>query len=113
MVANDLGLNPKWLNSDPKGLAKDMRKGWESRVFLVYSETNLQIFSISREDMIFSKFYAYCDRQKDIDDLVALNVSLYEIKEAYELTLKKDGNPLWPKHVESQLVKLKKRMGYE
>jgi hypothetical protein len=63
--------------------------------------------------MIFSKFYAYCDRQKDIEDIVALKATINEIKDAFELTKLKDGNPLWPKHVETQLLKLKKRLGYE
>lgn len=113
LVAKDLGLKPKWLNAEPKSLARDMRPGWEDRIFLIHSNTNLQIFSISREDMIFSKFYAYCDRQKDIEDIVALKTTIIEINEAFELTKLKDGNPLWPKHVETQLLKLKKRLGYE
>lgn len=113
LVAKDLGLKPKWLNSEPKSLARDMRLGWEDRIFLVYSDTNLQIFSISREDMVFAKFYAYCDRQKDLEDIIALKVTLSEINEAFELTKLKDGNPLWPKHVETQLLKLKKRLNYE
>jgi hypothetical protein len=113
LVAKDLGLKPKWLNTEPKSLARDMRSGWEGRIFLIYQDTNLQIFSISREDMIFAKFYAYCDRQKDIEDIISLRATPSEINEAFELTKLKDGNPLWPKHVESQLLKLKKRLGYE
>jgi hypothetical protein len=113
LVAKDLGLKPLWLNSEPKALARDMKPGWEERIFLIYEESHLKVFSISREDMIFSKFYAYCDRQKDIEDLVSLKVTSSEINEALNWTKTMDTNPLWPKHTEDQAQKLRKRLGYE
>lgn len=111
-VANELDLHKDWLNSDPKNLGKDMRSGWEERVIQVYHASNLTIFSISREDMIFSKFYAYCDRQKDILDLVALKPSMEELERAITLTRTIDGNPGWPEYVDKQANKLKQRLGY-
>ncbi len=30
-----------------------------------------------------------------------------------EYTKLKDGHPLWPKHVDAQVLKLKKRLGYD
>lgn len=113
LVAKDLGLRPDWLNSEPKGLARDMRQGWEERIFLLHSDTHLKVYSISREDMIFAKFYAYCDRQKDIDDLVALKLKEYEIQNALDFTKTKDAHVLWPKHCVDMASKLKKRLGYE
>lgn len=113
LVANDMGLKPKWLNSEPKSLALDMKSGWENRIFSIYEESNLKVYSISRSDMIFAKFYAYCDRQKDIEDLVSLKVTIEELNEAAEFTKPKDGHPLWSKHVDEQAKKLKKRLGYE
>jgi hypothetical protein len=80
---------------------------------LIHEDSHLKVFSISRVDMIFSKFYAYCDRQKDIEDLVSLKVTLFEISEALDWTKTKDANPLWPKHTEDQAKKLRKRLGYE
>ncbi len=112
-VADQLGLNPNWLNTEPKGLAKDMTPGWEKRIFEVYKSACLIVHSISREDMIFAKFYAYCDRQKDLQDLIDLRVTSPEIDKAAELTIQKDGHALWPKYVKEQQLKLKQRMGYE
>lgn len=112
-VADQLGLNPHWLNTEPRGLAKDMTPGWEKRIFEVYRSTCLIVHSISREDMIFAKFYAYCDRQKDLQDLIDLKVSLKEIESAAQLTTQKDAHPLWPAYVKEQLQKLKQRMGYD
>jgi hypothetical protein len=62
--------------------------------------------------MIFAKFYAYCDRQKDLQDLVDLKVTIQEIDIAVQLTRQKDGHPAWPEYVEEQKQKLKQRMGY-
>jgi hypothetical protein len=112
-VANILGLNSSWLNSDPIGLADDLAKGWKDRVIQVYTNIHLKVFSISREDMIFAKFYAYCDRQKDIYDLVDLAPTSDEIERAAKLTLSMDANVDWPAYVEIQKHKLKKRMMYE
>jgi hypothetical protein len=111
-VADQLGLSPHWLNAEPKGLAKDMTPGWQARIFEVYRSTGLVVHSISREDMIFSKFYAFCDRQKDLQDLVDLKVTQTEIENAAILTIQKDAHPLWPKYVREQEDKLKDRMGY-
>jgi hypothetical protein len=113
LVAKDLGLKPLWLNTEPKSLGRDMKPGWKERIFLIHEDSHLKVFSISRSDMIFSKFYAYCDRQRDIEDLVSLKVTSEELLEAADYTKLKDGHHLWPQHVEMQAQKLKKRLGYE
>lgn len=113
-VSEQLGLSPQWLNSDPKGLAAEMAAGWEARVFEVYASANLIVQSISRRDMIFAKFYALCDRQRgDAQDLMDLQVTEDEIDVAANLTALKDSNPNWPKHVEEERQKLKRKLGYE
>ncbi len=112
-VAGDLGLKSEWLNAEPKALSLDMKPGWEQRVFLIFEDTHLKVYSISRSDMIFSKFYAYCDRQKDMQDLISLKVTKEELFEAKEFTKLKDGNPLWPAHVEQQAKKLELRLKHE
>ena len=100
-------------NAEPKALSLDMKPGWEQRVFLIFEDTHLKVYSISRSDMIFSKFYAYCDRQKDMQDLISLKVTKEELFEAKEFTKLKDGNPLWPAHVEQQAKKLELRLKHE
>jgi hypothetical protein len=112
-VASQLGLNPNWLNCAPRGLARDMTPGWEERIFEVYNSSCLIVHSISREDMIFAKFYAYCDRQKDLQDLLDLKVTKSEVEKAAQMTVQKDAHPLWPKYVKEQELQLKQRLGYE
>lgn len=111
-VADQLGVTESWLNSNPKALAKDMTPDWESRIVKIYSASNLMVYSISRQDMIFAKFYAYCDRQKDLNDIIDLKVTETELIEAADLTRKMDGHPLWPKHVNEQFEIIRKKLGH-
>lgn len=112
-VANELGLPAKWLNTDAKSLLRDLESGWEERTFEVYKNSHLEVSSIARADMIFAKFYAFCDRGRDLNDLVDLKVTSAEIDAASEQTKNKDGNPLWPTLVAEKTAELKKVMGYE
>jgi len=58
-VAEDLGLDSHWLNAGPSSIVKDLKVGWDKRVQIVFNESNLVVYSISREDLIFSKFWAF------------------------------------------------------
>lgn len=111
-VSEELGLTERWLNSDPKGLVKDLSNGWDRKILKVYSASNLEIYSISRQDLIFSKFWAYCDRQKDENDLIDLQVTELELNIAVKKTKMMDANEIWPDYVEEQALKLKRKLGY-
>ncbi len=112
-VSQDLGLDDHWLNCGPESISKDLAEGWESRVFEVFNASNLTVFSISRNDLIFTKFWALCDRQKDKQDLIQLKPSLIELKDAIKQTLTKDQNPHWAEWVNKQGDILRKELGYE
>ncbi len=112
-VANDLGLDTHWLNSDPETISRDLQKGWEERVFEVFKDSNLVVYSLSRGDLIFSKFWALCDRQKDKQDLILLKPTLKELEDAIAQTVSKDGNPTWGEWVKKQGTLMKRELGYE
>jgi hypothetical protein len=111
-VANDLGLDPHWLNCGPETIAKDLATGWDKRLIEVFIASNLTVFSISRSDLIFSKFWALCDRQKDKEDLLLINPTPEELDIAVKLTITKDANPDWPEWVLRQSILLKKELGH-
>ncbi len=112
-VADDLGLDHHWLNNGPTSITTDLREGWQERVIEIFKASNLTVFSISREDLIFSKLWAMCDRGKDEQDLLLLNPSKSELESAIEFVKTKDGNPKWPAHVKEQSNILKRKLGYE
>ena len=71
-VAEELGLNPRWLNADVEhvGVLPD---GWAGRRQRVGQFGELYVYAVGREDLIAMKFYA--GRDQDLDDLDALVVT--------------------------------------
>ncbi|HAZ11562.1 MAG: hypothetical protein A2X86_21600 [Bdellovibrionales bacterium GWA2_49_15] len=112
-VAEDLGLDSHWLNSGPGSIVQDLKDGWEKRVQEIFKDTNLVVYSIARDDLIFTKFWALCDRQKDFEDLILLKPTLAELNQAVEYTKTRDANPDWTNWIDKQAKRLKKELGYE
>jgi hypothetical protein len=112
-VANDLKLDAHWLNDGPSSLVRDLAPGWEKRVEEVFRDTNLVVYSIARKDLIFSKFWAMCDRQEDKQDVLLLRPSKEELRNVVEYTKTKDANPDWPEWVIKQGHRIGKELGYE
>jgi len=112
-VAGELRLSDLWLNSHADSLTRELPGDWQSLIEPLYSGSNLEIFGISRRDMILSKFWAYCDRDDDMDDLLKLHPTRDELDAAIRWTTTKDGNPDWPRHVQLKASSLKRGLGYE
>lgn len=114
-VAKDLSLNPNWLNDDvQKIFSRDLPVNWEARTFKIYSASHLLVQSLSKLDLAILKFLAECDRQKDLEDLVDLNLSETEIDEVVRHALTRNpGGSNWPEIVAEVKHKLRKKMQYE
>ena len=110
---SDLGLDEDWFNNGPALLAGDLPEGWQSRRVPLYRGKALVLITLGRIDCLRAKIFAYLDRQKDLDDCVALKPSPDELKECYPWLQERDLNPLWPQHVRTSLILIAKRMGYE
>jgi len=57
-----------------------------------------------------TKLLGLCDRGADLNDCVDMNPTEKEIDEAMPWVKEYDGNPMWPKHVENELTKLKNEL---
>lgn len=113
-VAIELRLSEYWLNSHADSLTKDLPKGWDTDLVLVFNGMRLKIFSLSRMNIIRSKFWASCDREEDdMDDLVKLKPSMQELQDSVNWTLPLDGNPEWHEQVQRIARKLKSKLGYD
>jgi len=114
-VAHDLGFDSDWLNDDVRKIfAKDLPKNWEARAFEIYLESHLVIKSLSKLDFALLKFLAECDRQKDLQDLVDLNLSESEIDKVVKHALSRDpGSNNWPQVVAEVQAKLRRKLRYE
>lgn len=111
-LAKNLSLHSGWLNNGPESLAEDLPKGWEDRTKEVYRDSNLIVKSLGRKDLLFSKFYAACDRGDDIEDILLIKPNEQELAEAKAWFLEKDAAEIWPSIVEEMLGELRKRMGH-
>ena len=98
-IAQKHNLAEDWLNNGPASLIHDLEIGWQDRTTLLYMGQHLTIRVLSRQDLIFSKLYAMCDRREDIRDLLAMKVTNEELQIAGTLVKEKDGNPNWPEWV--------------
>jgi len=93
-------------------LAEDLPTGWEDRTREVYRGSNLIVKSLGRKDLLFSKFYAACDRGDDIEDILLIKPNEQELAEANAWVLEKDAAEIWPSIVEEMLAELRKRIGH-
>lgn len=115
-VADELGLSNDWLNDKPrKFYAKDLPTGWEERVFEVYGASHLIVKSVSDFDLATLKFIAECDRNKDLQDIVDLNLSEQDIRRVVRHAITRDPGDIknWPEIVAKVQTRLRKKMGYE
>jgi hypothetical protein len=105
-------LYEDWLNNGPESLIRDLPAGWDGRSVPLYSGRALQLRTLGRLDLLRSKLYAFCDRQQDLEDCVALKPSEAEILECLPWLEERDGNPMWPAHVRKSIAVLAKRLGH-
>lgn len=116
LVANDLDLDEGWLNDKPrKFYAKDLPSFWENRTFDVFTASHLNVKSVSNFDLAALKFLAECDRNKDLQDIVDLNLSEQEISQVTKHALVRDPGDIknWPAIVAKVEERLRRKMGYE
>jgi Nucleotidyltransferase of unknown function (DUF6036) len=110
----DLELNPEgWFNNGPISLIRDLPPKWKMRLVTIFKGKALVLETLGRSDLLKSKLYALCDRDRDLDDCVALEPTNDEIEECREWVLKGDGNELWPKRVDEMFKLLKKELKIE
>ncbi len=105
-------LEENWLNNGPETLIRDLPAGWEDRTVPLFSGRALQLRTLGRLDLLRSKLYAFCDRQQDLEDCVALQPTREEILECLPWLEERDAHPMWPTHVRNSIAILSKRLGH-
>jgi hypothetical protein len=111
---NKLGsqVAKNWLNNGPISLKSNLPSGWEKRLTPVHSGKAIALQCLGRPDLLKTKLYAYCDRQTDKDDCLALSPNQKELAECLEWVKIQDTNQSWPSHVEKQFNLLAKELGH-
>lgn len=105
------GLWDRWFNNGPRSLIRDLPPGWEDHLQLIFEGESLKLLTLGRLDLLRSKLFAYCDRQQDVDDCVALAPTGEELRTCLPWLEERDANPDWPRHVRVSLAALAKEVG--
>lgn len=109
----ETGLDAEWLNNGPADLAEDLPRGWRERTIPLFEGTALRLRTLGRLDLLRTKLFAYCDRQQDFNDCVALAPTAGELAECRPWVEARDGHPGWPGHVAISFRALQERMGHD
>jgi hypothetical protein len=115
-VAHELDLHTDWLNDKPlRFFAKDLPVGWAERTVNLYQKSHLCVQSVSDFDLAVLKFLAECDRAKDFQDLVDLNLSEKEIVKVVQHALTRNPGDAknWHEIVARVEQRLRRKLGYE
>ena len=103
----------RWFNNGPRSLTRDLPAGWERDLQPLFEGASLVLRTLGRLDLLRSKLFAYCDRQQDVDDCLALAPTTEELRACLPWLEARDANPLWPDHVRTSLRALGKELGYD
>ncbi len=113
IIAKGGDLKSDWFNNGPASLMEVLPKEWRTRTQALFSGQALNLQTLGRSDLLLSKFFAYCDRQQDLPDCIALKPTKTEILDSIDWLRYQDANPGWPDHVNKSMAALAKRLGYE
>jgi hypothetical protein len=105
-------IKANWLNNGPESLKKALPKHWRLRLEKLYLGKALTLHTLGRSDLLKSKLFAYCDRGQDLKDCIEMTPSQADLYGALDWVKSQDANPGWPHHVEMQIAKLAKKLGY-
>ena len=107
-------LNPdNWFNNGPDGLVHDLPNGWRVGLVKIFEGKSLSLLTLGRIDLLKTKLYAYCSRETDFDDCIALKPTEEELKQCKQWVIEGDGNPLWPQVVDDYFSRIRERLKYE
>jgi hypothetical protein len=111
-VAKKLQIGQDWLNNQVHPLGKRLGKDWKLKCQCVYQGKAITLKSISRQDLINSKFHATIERTgKDYTDILWLKPTLEELETARNYALKLGATENYPIFVTGYFNEIKKDLG--
>ena len=107
-------LDPnQWLNNGPISIIRDLPSKWQERTIKIFQGRALTLSTLGRLDLLKTKLYAYCDRDIDFNDCLALKPTREELNSCLPWVVEGDGNPLCKQRVLSQFKILNKALENE
>ncbi len=109
--AKENHLPLEWLNCGPAESATYLPKGWDQRLENVFQGKCLRLVTLGRIELLMTKCWAYCDRERDLPDIVALKPTSSELDKIEAWLKPLDANPDWPSYVVKIFLSLRKECG--
>jgi hypothetical protein len=109
----ETSLKENWLNSGPESLRKYLRPRWQARLIPLFNGKAISFQTLGRIDFIGTKVLAYCDREFDLKDCIAMKPTRQELLEIIPWVQSYDTNKSWPEYVEQKMKYLARVLGYE
>jgi hypothetical protein len=113
MRQRGIELADTWLNNGPSSLSKVLPEGWRHRTQPAFSGRALVLETLGRADLLKTKLFALCDRGTDLADCIAFSPTAEELEEAMPWVTLQDANDVWPSHVESTILDLRRRLAHD
>ena len=76
----------------------------------VYQGRFLQLKSLGKTELLMTKCWAYCDRERDIEDIIAMQPSERDLENVTRWLKPLDGNPDWSTYVEERMREVLNRI---
>ena len=108
----ELQLKENWINNGPASLIRELPPGWREGLTPIFSGKALNLTTLSRMDLLRTKLFAFCDRDQDLQDCMALHPSPKELDTCFDWVANRDANPDWPENVRRHFTLLGKRLGH-
>ena len=102
-----------WINNGPETLIRELETDWRKCIVTIFIGKAITFQTLGRLDLLKTKLFAYCDRDTDLKDCIALKPTLEELNQCVEWVSFRDANPMWPANVNAHFSELKRRLGYE
>ena len=103
-------IDHNWLNNGPISIIKNLPRDWRQTLEIIFEGNALTLRTLSRINLIRTKLFAFCDRQIDKGDCIALSPTEDELSLAIEWVILQDANEQWPSHVKEMINELKKEL---
>jgi hypothetical protein len=105
-------LSPDWLNARPAELKFHLPDNWRQNVQKIFEGKSIVFWTLSRIDLLRTKIWSLCDRQRDFDDVLAMKPTEGELALVEKWLGPLDRNPAWPEYVAQIIRSLSKELGY-
>lgn len=94
-----------WINSTGSAFSYELPQGWRERSIVFFKGKVLTVKTLSRIDLIFTKFLAELDRGEDLEDLKSLKPTKNDLEKIKSALINLESNQAWSQKID-EIVEL-------